>query len=197
MTLWLRELRTADEEAAQKLWIHFVSRLCALGRKRLSPETRRVYDEDDAALSAFHSVCVGIRAGRFPDLQDRDSLWSVLAVVTARKISRRHRYDRQERRDVRRNVSESIFQSGGNPASDGLVAIKSCQPTAEYAAEFVETCEQLFASLADPTLEQVAALRIAGHTDSEIADQVKCSRRTVQRRLEVIRRQWESQGAVE
>jgi hypothetical protein len=59
VTLWLDELRNADEAAARKLWNHFFTRLCEVARKKLRPETRRVYDEEDAALSAFHSICAG------------------------------------------------------------------------------------------------------------------------------------------
>ena len=66
----------------------------------------------------------------------------------------------------------------------------SRDPTPEFAAEFVETCETLFQSLDDPALRQVVALRLEGYEDAEIADRLRCSRRTVQRRLEVIRRHW-------
>jgi DNA-directed RNA polymerase specialized sigma24 family protein len=37
----------------------------------------------------------------------------------------------------------------------------------------------------------VVTLRLEGHTDGEIAVHLNCSRRTVQRRLEVIRRHWD------
>ena len=190
ITVWIDELRKADAAAAQKLWNHFVSRLYELGRKKLPRDTRRVYDEEDAAQSAFHSVCAGIGAGRFPDLQDRDSLWHLLIVITTRKMAHRLRHDRQQRRDVRRNLSDSIFMPSGESAFAGVEAIQSREPTPEFAAEFVETCEQLYEDLGDPALRQVVTLRMEGHTDSEIADRLKCSRRTVQRRLEVIRRHW-------
>jgi ECF sigma factor len=42
-------------------------------------------DEEDVALSAFNSFCRQAEAGRFPELLDRDSLWCVPVVVTARK----------------------------------------------------------------------------------------------------------------
>jgi DNA-directed RNA polymerase specialized sigma24 family protein len=90
---------------------------------------------------------------------------------------------------VRRNVSDAFFtQSGadsGTAAVDGLV---SREPTPELVAEFVETCELLFQSLNDPALEQVVMLRMDGYTDDEIAQRLNWSRRTVQRRLEIIRR---------
>jgi len=192
VTQWIDELRNADEAAAQKLWNHFVSRLYEMGRKKLRPETRRVYDEEDAAQSAFHSVCAGIAAGRFPDLQDRHSLWHLLLAIAARKVAHRHRHDQQERRDVRRTFSDSIFvPSSDDSACAGVGMIASREPTPEFTAEFAETCETLFNSLKDPALHQVGTLRMEGHTDAEIANRLECSRRTVQRRLEVIRRHWD------
>jgi DNA-directed RNA polymerase specialized sigma24 family protein len=192
VTLWIDELRNADEAAAQKLWNHFVHRLYELGRKRLRPATRRVYDEEDAAQSAFHSVCVGIAAGRYPDLRDRNGLWRLMLTITARKVGHRHRHDEQERRDVRRTFSDSIFLPSSDASGGaGTLGIASREPTPEFAAEFVETCNTLFNSLDDPTLQQVVTLRMDGHSDAEIADRLKCSRRTVQRRVEVIRRHWD------
>jgi DNA-directed RNA polymerase specialized sigma24 family protein len=192
VTLWIDELRNADQAAARKLWNHFVSRLYELGRKKLRPETRRVYDEEDAAQSAFHSVCGGIAAGRYPDLGGRGNLWHLLVVITARKVAHRQRHDQQQRRDVHRNLSDSIFSPSRDysaPAGAGMIV--SREPTPEFAAEFVETCERLCKSLDDPALQQVVSLRMEGYTDDEAAERLKCSRRTIQRRLEVIRRHWE------
>ena len=191
VTLWIDELRQADQAAARKLWNHFVTRLYELGRKKLRPETRRVYDEEDAAQSAFHSVCAGIAAGRFPDLGSRENLWHLLVVITARKVAHRHRHDQQQSRDVHRNLSDSIFaQSRDHSPPAGVDMTVSREPTPEFAAEFVETCEFLFQSLDDPALKEVVSLRMEGYTDAEAADRLKCSRRTVQRRLEVVRRHW-------
>jgi DNA-directed RNA polymerase specialized sigma24 family protein len=189
--LWIEELRNADQAAARNLWNHFVSRLYELGRKKLRPETRRVYDEEDAAQSAFHSVCAGIAAGRFPALESRENLWHLLVVITARKVAHRHRHDQQQSRDVNRNLSDSIFvKSYDHSPPAGFELTISCEPTPEFAAEFVETCEFLFESLDDPALKQVVTLRMEGYTDAEVADLLRCSRRTVQRRLEVVRRHW-------
>jgi DNA-directed RNA polymerase specialized sigma24 family protein len=193
VTLWIDQLRDEDEDAARNLWNHFVSRLYDSARKKLRPETRRVYDEEDAAQSAFHSVCVGISQGRFPDLHDRESLWRLLLVVTSRKVSHRHRFDQQQRRDVRRISADSVFiQSQGDSTFGNVGAVSSREPTPEFVAEFIETCDTLFTSLEDESLQDVATLRMEGYQDSEIAQRLGCSRRTVQRRLEVIRRHWEA-----
>lgn len=192
VTLWLDELRHVDDVAADKLWNHFTQRLYELARDRLQPETRRVYDEEDAALSAFHSFCAGVAAGRFPDLQDREGLWRLLISITARKVTHRHRFDRQQRRDVRRNLPDPCFvQAAEQTEFTGLEGIPSYEPSPEFTAEFLDVSERLMRSLADPALQQVAALRIEGYLDAEIAAQLGCSRSTVQRRLEVIRRHWQ------
>ena len=198
VTLWIDELRGADDAAAEKLWNHFVSRLYELARHKLQPTTRSVYDEEDAALSAFQSVCAGVVAGRFPDLQDRDSLWRLMLVITSRKIKDRHRYDHQQKRDVHRNISSYIFaDSTADSLPNGTEQLTSREPTPEFAAQFVETYESLFQLLDDPQLQEVVTLRMEGYTDSEIAVRQNSSRRTVQRSLELIRRQWSEELADE
>ncbi len=157
------------------VWEHFAERLCAIARAKLHSNTRKLYDEEDAALSVFRSVCAGMSAGNFPDLRDRNSLWALMLVITTQKISNRHRFDRQQRRDVRRTVTNSVFCHWENPAgNEGLQHLISREPTPEFAAEFAETCHSLFASLDDPQLEQVVLLRMEGRTDAEIAETLKC-----------------------
>ncbi len=114
-----------------------------------------------------------------------------MLVITAQKVSSRHRYDQQQRRDVRRNLSDSIFTNSREKFVAGDLRLTSREPTPEFAAEFVETCERLFQSLEDSALKDIATLKMEGYTDNEIADRLKCSRRTVQRRIIIIRRHWE------
>jgi hypothetical protein len=39
------------------------------------------------AVSAFDSFCRAAEGGRFPQLSDRNSLWRLLVVLTARKAA--------------------------------------------------------------------------------------------------------------
>lgn len=194
VSLWIEELRQADEVAAHNVWQHFAARLHQSARKNLRAKTKRVYDEEDVVVSMFHSVCRGLAEGRFPDLQDRDSLWRLMLVVTGHKISNRHRHDQRQRRDNRRTLTDSVFiEREGEQVSQLGNRLLSREPTPEFVAEFHETSERLFGALEDPDLQGIAALRIEGYNDSEIADRMDCSRRTVQRRLTMIRQIWESQ----
>ena len=192
ITVWIDELRESDDAAAAKLWNHFMRRLYDVALAHLRPETRRVYDEEDAAQSAFKSFCAGISAGRFPDLKNRDGLWRLLLRITTMKVAERHRFEHRKKRDVRRNLSDTVFANSLDDTSlAGTNGIPAREPSPEFAAQFLEVCESLFERLDDSTLQEVARLRMDGYNDSEIAQQLGCSRRTVQRRIESIRRQCE------
>lgn len=186
ISVWIDELRNEDAAAARKLWHHYVERLIEAAQRRLHPATRSVYDEEDAVQSAFQSFYAGLIEGRFPDLQDRNDLWRLLLVITARKISGRHRADLRQCRDSRRKTAGSWFidRTEGGVSS----ALVSREPTPEFAAEFADVCEMFMQSLGDSELQRVATLRMEGYTDGEIGERLGCSRSTVQRRLEIIRR---------
>ncbi len=136
----------------------------------------------------FRSVCSGMADGRFPDLHDRESLWGLMLVITSQKISNRHRFDQRQKRDIRQTLTDSVFFD----SEFSETPLVSREPTPEFATEFNEICERLFASLIDPGLRELAAFKLEGYTDSEIAQKLNCSRRTVQRRMTMIRRQWRS-----
>src|SRR5947209_130256 len=80
-------LIVGDCEAVERLWRRYFGRLVGLARRKLEGAARRAADEEDVALSAFHSFCKNAEAGRFPQLLDRDSLWRLLVVITLRKAA--------------------------------------------------------------------------------------------------------------
>ncbi len=55
-------------------------------------------DEEDAALSAFDSLCAGLAKGQFPQLADRDDLWRLLVVITTRKVRAQARRRMRQKR---------------------------------------------------------------------------------------------------
>ncbi|TWU33872.1 ECF-type sigma factor [Novipirellula artificiosorum] len=190
ITEWIGELRGANEAAADKIWNHYWTQLCAAARRKLRSDSRPLYDEEDAALSAFNSFANGLAAGRFPKLNDRESLLRLLLVITGRKVRQRHRYDQQQKRDVRQTMTGSVFMTDADDAAAlGVNHIKAREPTPEFVASFTETCDRFFKRLGDPQLQEIAVLRMEGYNDGEIAKHLDCSRSTVQRRLEIVRRE--------
>jgi DNA-directed RNA polymerase specialized sigma24 family protein len=72
----------------------------------------------------------------------------------------------------------------------GLEEVVDREPTPEFAAMLAEQSRRLFAALGQEELRRIAALRMEGYTAEEIAEQLGCARRTVNRRLLLIRQIW-------
>src|SRR5262249_54101877 len=85
---WLGPLQPGDPAAAQRLGERYFLSLVQLARQRLRQTPPRGADAEDVALSAFDSFFRNAEQGCFPELHDRNNLWRVLAVITARKAAR-------------------------------------------------------------------------------------------------------------
>lgn len=189
VTQWLRRLEHGDRAAAEPLWDHFCRKLIDMARSRISKRIRSAYDEEDVAVSAFHSLCRGIQSQKF-ELRDRNDLWRLLATISERKLLRRYRSETADRRDVRRNA-DIVFQDDSGFSSQSVaMEIEGHEPSPAYAAEVADTCDSLLALLPDDKLREVAMHKLDNRTDDEIADLLQCTRRTVQRKLSLIREIW-------
>jgi len=185
---WIEQLAASEREAANRLWQHFCRRLMSFARNRLSPTSRRVYDEEDAAISAFRSLCRGIESNRYPEINSRDNLWALLVVIAGRKIANRKRFDGQKKRAVRSTLTEDVFQSPNEGSL--LQSLTSREPTPALAAEVADTSEHLLSILPDDDLKRLVLLKLEGYTNEDAAEKMQVTRRTVQRKLERIRRCW-------
>ena len=189
VTLWLKRLKQGDQEAANALWQRYFERVTALARIRLGTRHRKASDEEDVALSVFDTLCRGVRAGKYPRLTDRDSLWPLLVVLTIRRVCDRvQREDRQKRGGGLVQAEAEIGAAADEPFR--LDELLSHEPTPETAAIMDEECSRLFARL-DEDLRPVALGKLQGYTNQELAAQMNCGLRTIERRLDLIRRLWE------
>ncbi len=194
-TTLLGELKAHDDpQAAQELWQRYFARLARLARTKLSQRQRRVRDEEDVALSAFHSFFRGVADGRFCKLNDGDDLWQVLVMLADRKAidqKRRHLAAKRGGGEVR---GDSAFLKGDlSSLLGGIDDIPGGEPNPALVDCFSETCAELLGSLQDPELVQVALLKMEGYTNDEIAQQLGRVTRSVERKLQTIRKIWEKQ----
>ena len=190
ITHWVHRLKEGDSTAAQQLWENYFPRLVALARAKLRGARRRAEDEEDAVLSAFDSFCRGAVQGRFPKLTDRDDLWQLLVVITARKA-----YDLSERegrlkRGGGKVRGDSVFEGPASEAGDGWERFVGAEPTPEFAAQAAEEYQRLLDRLGDDELRKIAVWKMEGHTSDEIAVRLGCSMPTIERRLLLIRKTW-------
>ncbi|MGL4422493.1 MAG: ECF-type sigma factor [Gemmataceae bacterium] len=190
VTGWIDQLGEGNTQAAEELWQHISVRLRDFAQRKLDVRTRRNYDENDAANSAFHSLCRGLADGRL-DAENRDALWGLLAVITSRKISAQRSSLNRQKRGGGDVSGDSGFAAFGDA---GINAIGSRQPPPDVLAEVSESCAQLLDALPDETMKQIVLLKFQGFTNGEVADELKCTRRTIERKLERIRRMWVDAG---
>lgn len=188
---WIERLAAGDDAAAQWVWNTYFPRLVTFARRRLADLPRRAFDEEDIALSALGAFVRGVEAEQFPDLNDPDNLWRVLATITARKVVAQRRKLGAAKRGENQVRGESVFiAAGGDSKSPGLGGVSGDDPSPDFEVMMVENCEQLLRRLDSEELRDVARLRLEGHTNEEIAAQLGCSLRTVERRLNDVRRAW-------
>jgi DNA-directed RNA polymerase specialized sigma24 family protein len=185
VTCWLDGLRAGDAVAAQRLWESYFRRLVGLARRRLRGAAPGVADAEDVALSAFDSFCRGAGRGRFPRLNDRDDLWQVLVVLTARKAADLLRAEAAQKRGGGRPRPRD---GGPDPG-----AVAGREPTPSFAAQVADECRRLLDRL-DEELRALALLKMEGYTNAEIAAWLGRSLATVERKLKLIRRVWETEA---
>jgi RNA polymerase sigma factor (sigma-70 family) len=185
LTTWIALLRAGDA-AAQPLWERYFARLVAFARGKLHGVARRAADEEDVALSAFHSFCQA--AQRFPRLHDRDDLWQVLVMLTARKAFQQRRGQQARKRG---GTAAAGPRTAAAAEAVALEEIVGAEPTPEFAVSLAEHFEALLAKLPGEELRQIARLRLEEYSSAEIAERLGCTERTVSRKLVLIRSCWE------
>jgi DNA-directed RNA polymerase specialized sigma24 family protein len=192
VTGWIGELKSGEPDAAGQLWKRYFNGLVRLARSKLEavPRAATVEDEEDAALDAFQSLCAGAAAGRFDRLKDRDDLWRLLVVITMRKVCDQIRRQHKLKRGGGRVVPEAAL-AGLDPDGPGsFEQFIGREPDPEFAAMLAEEFQARLGSLSDPGLRQVALWKLEGYSSDEIANRLGCVGRTVDRKLDLIRKFW-------
>ncbi len=191
VTCWFNGLAKGDEAAVEQVWQHYYEKLVRVAKGKLALGQRRAADEEDVALSAFHSFCQGAAAGRFPQLEDRHDLWRLLVTITARKAAHQIRRDMQQKRGSGTVRGESVFVGEGESERGfGIGNVLGSEPTPEFAVMTAEQCERLLQALPDDQIRQIALWKLEGFTNDEIAEKLQCAPRTVERKLQRIRDLW-------
>ena len=189
ITFLMRRLQAGESVAASSLWDRYYERLVRLASQKLGGASRRMADEEDAVVVAFSAFLKGVEQGRFPKLEDRDDLWQVLVMLTARKAASQRQHDLRQRRGEGRLRGESVFMAGDEELG-GIDQIAGTVPTAEFAGQVSEECRELFDRLGDEMLRRIAVAKMEGYTNDEIAQQLGVQTRTIERKLRLIREIW-------
>lgn len=203
VTGWIAGLKIGDEASTQKLWERYFARLVAVARAKVSGRVKAAADEEDVALSAFDSFCRAATAGRFPRLADRDDLWRLMVVITARKAQDLLRRDHAAKRGGGREpLTDGDVRGGGGSRGGGgddsdailLETLAGHEPDPGFAAMVAEQCALLMDALREESLKSIALQKMEGWSNEEIAERMGVVPRTVERKLRLIRSLWEERA---
>jgi DNA-directed RNA polymerase specialized sigma24 family protein len=197
VTQWIGQLKAGDHDAVAKLWKSYFDQLVRLARRKLRGARKRVNDEEDVALSALATFCRRAEQGRFPDLHDRDSLWLLLVVITARKaIKVRAGENRQKRGGGAVRGESALIPPGDDPdAAAGFEQFFGREPPPDLVNQLTEEFARRLRMLPAPDLRSVAQWKFEGYSNAEIARKLDCVEKTVERKLRVIRSIWGKEDA--
>ena len=193
ITLLIDEVRAGKSVAASKLWQRYYEQLLRLARQKLRSAPKRVSDEEDVVLVAFDAFLRGVEQGRFPKLEDRDDLWQILVMLTARKAANQLKHQQRRKRGAGDVRGESIFLSTDGE-QQGLDQLAGIEPSPEFAGQVGEECRLLLDTLGNENLRAVAIAKMEGRTNSEIAQRMGVETRTIERKLRAIRELWTHAG---
>ena len=179
------------DEAARRIWERYLPRLLTLARHHLDRRIRVIQDEEDVVQSMGRSFFKRVRRGDF-DLGDRDALWALLVTVTLNKVRNAADHHFAAKRDVRRKQPIPSSDESRSDAPHEALVRESDEPTPAEAAALNEALERRLRDLPEPDLRQVALMKLEGYTNREIAEALRCGERSLERKLNLIRKRWEA-----
>lgn len=188
------DLRSDDpsvrNRAAQQIWDRYFCKLLELARSKLHGRIRQREDEEDVLQSMYKSFCLRQQRGDY-DLANRDALWKLLVTITLNKTRNVAKEQGRQRRDPAREQSMP-GDDEANSARWALEQMEATDPSPQEAAILNEALERRLQALEDPELQQIAAFKLEGWTNPQIAERLAYTERTIERRLDRIRRIWTS-----
>lgn len=193
---WIASLKARDAEAAQRLWDRYANKLVDLARQRLGKAPKGIADEEDIAQNVFHSVWRAATAGRLGDVRNRDDLWWLLLAITKQKVVDHIRRESAQKRGAGLVSSEAAMAADARENAFTLDWLVGEDPTPEFLIVLEEQNNRLLRILRNDDLRSVAVSRIEGYTVPEIAEDLSISTRTVERKLQLIRKAWAKELAV-
>jgi RNA polymerase sigma-70 factor (ECF subfamily) len=167
-------LAVGDDEAARVVFDRYSARLVRLADQHLSRKLAGRVDGEDVVQSVFRTFFRRGNEGEFR-IDGSAQLWQLLVKITILKARAKARHHTAAMRDA------AAEQADGFAAFDPA----SCEPGPDDAVALVEQVEVLLHNL-PPLYGQLLGLRLQGRNVTEVADELKVSRQTVHRALNLL-----------
>ena len=188
LSAWYQSLKDGGSRATHQLWDMYFERMVRVARRKLVGAQHSDGDEEDVAVSAFKSFCLGFQSGKFTRQGDPENLWPLLVTLTLNKA-----IDHLRRAQRLKRGGRSEGASPDNTMGQWSELV-SREPSPELQVVAEESFQQLLDLLdatGDPTLREVLLHSMVGESSPDIARHLECTLRTVQRKLQTIRMVWE------
>lgn len=177
-----------NEQDAIQLVDQCFPKLIEIARRTLWSVDRRSEDEDDIVQSAFRRFLCKLKDNRFPDLHTNEQAIGLLKKITRDRAIDLIRSKHAAKRGGGQVRGGSALENQFGPAGiNGAPQRVTSDIQQLVDSEF----EWLMGKLGNDELRKIALLRFEAYSNEEIATQLECSIRTVERRLELIRKTWE------
>lgn len=195
ISLLLHQAKDGDEKAIRRLFEYYYPKLARFAENKIQGAPRQMADGEDVAACAIASFYKAARLGRFPDLQDRKSLWRLLMKLTARKAIDHWRREMAEGHGGG-NVQNEPFPDDSNAAIPSLDQWVINENSPEFEVMMVEACSERLKVL-KPQLQDLALAKLEGYTNREVGERLGMTERAVEYGLKVIRKKWKALEASE
>jgi DNA-directed RNA polymerase specialized sigma24 family protein len=192
VTRLLPGLKAGEHDAVGEFWERYFEPLVRVAADRMNPARCRAIGPEDLAQEVLLELCTILAApdvdDRFPRLTSRENLWKILVCFAARAA-----FDHNTKESRRARVL-----AGGSALGEaGFAAPAARAPAPEFAAAVADLLDQL----ADPNdpeqaekLQTIAVLKMEGYAHQEIAGRLGCSVKTVERKVDLIRKIWKARA---
>lgn len=192
----LEKCRQGDSDAERELVCYYISRVTVFAEKRISPLYKRRFDGDDVANSVMKSLILRVRKGII-DSEDEWQLWSLLLLMTKRKVNRRVREAKQAKRDISRELQPSTSSEVSGIELAEIVDSSNNEQSFNESAQLLEKAilhlEKTPSNKLRPSHREVIELAMRGLPYAEISKLLgerigkEVTLKTIQRRMRDIR----------
>ncbi len=181
---WIVQAGNGDELAFAKLHQRYWPRIVGFAKQRLHHKPRHLNDAEDIAQRAFMDLFLCFRQDRVPELNTRHQLLALMShIVVCRALN-----EIRASGTGRRGGTESICQS--------LACLLSGQPENEPLQQAIlKDCYEIHVRELPEALRPFAEMHLAGFSNREIADHLRCVERTVERKVSMLRERWQRLAA--
>jgi RNA polymerase sigma-70 factor (ECF subfamily) len=178
----LLRFRRGQNDGPTLLYLRYAGRLRALAAAQSAPGLAARVDPEDIVQSVFRTFFRRAAGGQY-DVPEGEEIWKLLLVIALHKIRNAGEFHRAARRDVRLTAGGAAYDR----------ALESARGRDEGALTVLRLVIDEILEALPPGHRPIIEGRIEGYEVAEIAEQLRRSKRTVERVLQEFRRKLDAQ----